>query len=309
VTRSKRIMLLVFCCGIFASISSTQTTTRRAMPSSGNPIIVFAVWPAANGPEKDANQPNVPLLDPIAVLRGGRFHDLPGFDDRDEKVRDAAYDDFEKRYFAPGSRYPFFLHGARSGNLVVKEPVGVSCISTTASVELPRLLPRDEQGLALTSPSGLGSHPDRDAAATAADRAAFLNAASSYLVSKGLQKAATASMRVIDIRSLYLGGQWTRALVGSIILRRKDALHTLFLVLTEKDGQLITSLGSYYKATDVEDGTDSVDEIFLSHFDFYNDGIDEIVTTSYYYESWDYTIYKYQDGAWKTVYHGGGGGC
>jgi len=38
-------------------------------------------------------------------------------------------------------------------------------------------------------------------------------------------------------------------------------------------------------------------------------GVDEIVTISYYYESWDYAIYKEKDGKWEKVYKGGGGGC
>lgn len=39
-----------------------------------------------------------------------------------------------------------------------------------------------------------------------------------------------------------------------------------------------------------EDGTDSKDETFVGPLDLDDDGIDEIITTSYYYESWDYTI-------------------
>jgi hypothetical protein len=69
------------------------------------------------------------------------------------------------------------------------------------------------------------------------------------------------------------------------------------------------ALSSYHRATDVEDGTDSKDETFVSHLDLDGDEIDEIVTTSYDYESRDYTIYRFQNGAWKSVYSGSGGGC
>jgi hypothetical protein len=69
------------------------------------------------------------------------------------------------------------------------------------------------------------------------------------------------------------------------------------------------ALSSYHRATDVEDGTDSKDETFVSHLDLDGDEIDEIVTTSYDCESRDYTIYRFQNGAWKSVYSGSGGGC
>ena len=305
----KRIALCFFSCCIAATCAGIPLRGQSGKSDSGGPVVVFAVWPAGAGPEKDADQPDVPLLDPIAVLKAGTFRGLPGFDSKDEKAHDAAYDRFEKRYFARGSRYPFLLRGAQRGNLTVEDPVGVSCISTTASAKLPRLLSDGEMGLALSSANARASHADLDATVTTAERAIFRDAASAYLVRKGVPKAATSGIQIADLHSLYLSAQWRRSLAGSIILRRKDALYTLFLVLTEKDGKLVPALASYHPAADVEDGTDSVDEILLSHFDFDNDGIDEIIATSYYYESWDYTIYRYRDGAWHSVYKGGGGGC
>ncbi|HXR10445.1 MAG TPA: hypothetical protein VN792_06690 [Candidatus Acidoferrales bacterium] len=81
------------------------------------------------------------------------------------------------------------------------------------------------------------------------------------------------------------------------------------MVLAGSDEKAIPALASYHHWKDVDDGTDSEYETLLSHLDVDGDGIDEIVTTSYYYESWKYTIYKFQNGAWQSVYTGSGGGC
>jgi hypothetical protein len=43
--------------------------------------------------------------------------------------------------------------------------------------------------------------------------------------------------------------------------------------------------------------------------DFDGDGVGEVIAMGSYYESNDYVIYKRQQGRWRPVYKGGGGGC
>jgi len=60
---------------------------------------------------------------------------------------------------------------------------------------------------------------------------------------------------------------------------------------------------------DTEDYVDDVVESFDEQIDLDASGNDEIITISYYYESWDYAIYRSRNGKWEKVYIGGGGGC
>jgi hypothetical protein len=47
----------------------------------------------------------------------------------------------------------------------------------------------------------------------------------------------------------------------------------------------------------------------VEHLDLNNDGFDEIITMTHYYESWDYAVYEKRNGRWQAAYKGGGGGC
>ncbi len=51
------------------------------------------------------------------------------------------------------------------------------------------------------------------------------------------------------------------------------------------------------------------DRHFVDQVDLDGDGVGEVVVMGSYYESNDYVIYKRQQGRWRPVYKGGGGGC
>jgi len=61
--------------------------------------------------------------------------------------------------------------------------------------------------------------------------------------------------------------------------------------------------------TALEDYTANVEEDYMDQLDLDKDGVDEIVTISWYYKSWDYTIDRERKGMWQKVYQGGGVGC
>ncbi len=309
--KSTRFYLLALSILVIASHGNPRSAKGQSQKIVGTAsIVAFAVWPAGDGPEFQDHKPRIPLLDPIAVYSRNGFQDLPGFDaGSDQKAYDLAFNAFEKRYFRRGSSYPYFLRGAARGSVVIREPYGVDCVSTTASVELPEPLRREERGIALNSLGGIAAHADLDSPPSAAQRMAFHDAAAAVLQTKGVSKMAIQGIKVLALHSIYLGSHWPNFLAGSAFLKQKDALYDLFIVFGQRNGRLSPAITSYHRAADVEDGTDDTQEYLLSHLDFDGDGIDEIITTRFYYESWDYTIYKFQDGAWKAVFNGSGGGC
>lgn len=132
--------------------------------------------------------------------------------------------------------------------------------------------------------------------------------AADFLTRQGLA-ASSSAIKLRNLRSTKLAEGRPDALIGSITFREKSAVHNLFLVAEYKGEQWDLAISSYHVSKDPEDGTDNVEENFIDQLDLDADGVDEIVTISGYYESWDYTIYKAQQGTWKKVYQGGGGGC
>jgi len=162
-------------------------------------------------------------LDPIAVLDAGKFHGLPGFDSKDEKASDTAFDRFESEFYRRGSLYPVFVHGAEVGTAQVTEPVGITCVSTTAAVILSRPLPHDEMGLAMESLGGRNVHEDRDPVLSQGENARFRDAAIAYFSQKGISRAAVSGTRIDGVHSVFLGTHWPSALVGSAFLRTEDA--------------------------------------------------------------------------------------
>jgi hypothetical protein len=304
-------LLIGLCC---ASLSILAPTSERAQQSGPyptvkrNPPIVFAVWPAKTGPDY-SHAPDSPLIDPIAVIDGGEFHNIPGFDSHNEKERDAADERFEANYYRAGFPLALFIHGAAAGTAKVKEAVGVSCICSTATVALSTALSRGELGLAVSEWEQPRLHPDRDRPVTLADKMRFRDAAIRFLTRKGATRSDASGVQVSGVRSIFLGRDLPNVVVGSAFLKQKIAMYELFFVMNDDGKKMEIALSSYHRATDLEDGTDSKQETFVSHLDLDGDGIDEVITTSYYYESWDYTIYRFQKGSWMAVYSGSGGGC
>jgi hypothetical protein len=298
-------------CISFSILSPTigkAQESRLKPPAKRDLPIVFAVWPAKTGPDY-SHSPDFPLIDPIAVIDAGKFRNVTGFDSNDEKERDAAYVRFEAKYYRAGFRYSLFFHGAVAGSAATRKPVGISCMSSTATVALSTPLSRGELGLAVSEWESPALHADRDLPATPAEKMRFRDASIQYLAGKGVAKVHASGIEVTGVRSVFLGRDLPNVLVGSAFLKQKTAMHELFLTLNDDGQKTKIALASYHLAKDVDDGTDSKTETFVSHLDLDGDGLDEIVTTSYYYESWDYAIYKFQDGAWKAVYSGSGGGC
>ncbi|MGB9067986.1 MAG: hypothetical protein WCC21_05405 [Candidatus Acidiferrales bacterium] len=299
-------------CGASLSIlAPTSGRAQQADPHSAvqrNLPLVFAVWPAKTGPDY-SHAPDSPLLDPIAVIDAGKFHNISGFNSQNEKESDAAEERFQMNYYRAGFPLMLFIHGAAAGTAKVVEPVGVSCISSTATAALSTPLSGGELGLAVSGWEHPVLHPDRDRPVTLANKIRFRDAAIGFLTGKGVPGPDASGVQVSGVRSIFLGRELPNVFVGSAFLKQKTAIYGMFFVMNDDRKKMEVARSSYHRATDVEDGTDSKDETYVSHLDLDGDGIDEIITTSYYYESWDYTIYRLQNGSWKAVYSGSGGGC
>jgi len=284
---------------ILAALGPDVAAAQQPVPSQ--PTVIFVVWAAEKGKEPPGS-----IIDPLVVIEGPALKKPPAFEF--QNADDPKFVEFEKNYYRAGQTYPLLTGGSARGTLTVEKPVGVSCSSMTAAVELPVVIPEHEMALAITSSGGLGLHANWRRHATPEERAAFLKLAAGYLQQNGVAETPVATM---EIESLY----WTKlhaggldSLIGDLKFKNATGIHYVFLVATKTGGDYGVALASHHVARD-EDDADVTTESFVDQLDLDNDGVDEIVTIFGYYESWEYAIYKLQNGSWQKIYQGGGGGC
>ena len=295
-TKVALLTLAILSIALYTSLVRSPTPTQQR--------VLFAVWAAQKGKKPDA-----PLLDPIVIVEGSELRKLQEYDYGKQKESDEAFERFEKIYFRQGQEYPLFFGGGKLGTVVVDKAAGISCVSRAAIVRTTVPVPNGQDALAATTVQGLGLHANWRQPATTAQRSAFLELAADFLSKRASISVTPPAIAVKNLRSTKLGVGRPDALIGSITFKEKSAAHNLFLVAVQRDAQWDIAISSYHFTKDVEDYTDDVEENFVDQLDLDNDGVDEVVTISGYYESWDYTIYKKRKGKWEKVYQGGGGGC
>jgi hypothetical protein len=135
-----------------------------------------------------------------------------------------------------------------------------------------------------------------------------LRLVSKILAGHKVQNISESSFKVDNLRSTKLSEAGPSVLIGSATLKRNTSIHQVFLVALKKNFEYAEAVSSYHFARDEDDASASVENL-VEQVDLDDDGADEIVSINTYYESWDYNIYKQENGSWKKAYQGGGGGC
>lgn len=277
------------------TISSTQ---KSEVPKDDR--ILFAVWAPQKG-----KQPDAFLLDPIARINGAALTSpLP-----EGKEAEAAWDSFQKTYFASGRSYPLLFGGSQLGSITVEKAESISCESLTATAKVSKPTPPGLDGLAVSTLQGIQTHENWRHVASEEQKSEFTRLAGEYLKAHGAEDFTLEKLKIPSLRATRLRQGGSEVLIGSVSLQEKTKVHDLFLVIQFQPGNTQTLLASYHQSKDLEDGVDRQEEKFVDQLDLDGDGTDEIATISGYYESWDYAIYREQNGEWKLVYKGGGGGC
>lgn len=281
----------------FAFTASRASTDERQ--------ILFAVWAPQRG-----KQPEAPILDPIATFDGAGVSALAEEDRKGPEPTDAQLDRFNRKYYTREKKYPLLFGGSRLGTASVLEVVGLGCVSLSATAETSMTVPNHQYSLATTSLNAIHLHDNWRQKPTHQQESDFSKAAAEALQKKGVGNVAPSSIRVQNLRATKLGEARPIALIGSIATYKTGGVgHNLFLVIEQESGGWKTLIASYHKVTDLEDNTDDVQENFVDQVDLASSDTDVIITIRGYYESWDYAVYRFENGIWKVVFEGGGGGC
>ncbi|HEX5705952.1 MAG TPA: hypothetical protein VFX96_01555 [Pyrinomonadaceae bacterium] len=274
--------------------SASQTTAAQSS-------IIFSVEKYAEGSI---------IIDPIVVVRGGRFSQPPGGMANDGTPQgQRAEEEFVREFYRPGREYRLVFGGGEAGKArVVKyeEQGGVGMVAS-ATLETPVRLGGQVDALATDSTTfGRGTGTRR--APSTEERAAAIALAQKILGQKRVPRSAVARMEVNNLTAVDTDGDGRHELIGSfIIMGGYGAEYALFLIATRGAGArlALTPALAWFK----HGGSDNTEyRSLVDVLDVDSDGVAEVFIRSTYYEAHDYSIYKRSRGAWRVVYTGAGGG-
>lgn len=293
-TRAKRAgFALILLASLFARPEAAQTPTRRTTAAGGT--VVFAVS------KTDAGA----TMEPVVIYRGGAFLKPP------IEASEAATGAFIKEYFRAGRQYPLLFGGGEAGSVTVQKYAEQGCVGLNAEVALQTgaRLGGQVQALAVSSPQ-LAHEPTSRRAPTDAERAKALELARTAYAKNGVGASLVKRMEVENLTATDLDRDGRAEMVGNFRVRRGEgddfSAHTLFIIFEPEGDGFKAALIWYHRGG--QEGSEE-GRAFVDQLDLDGDGVAEVVAAGSYYESNDYIIYKKQQGRWREVYRGGGGGC
>lgn len=292
-TRLPVFALPLLVCSLFVCArTGARQKPAGAGAAQGGGAVVLAVSKSDSGV----------TAEPVVVYRNGAYV-APPIDS------DTGTNSFVGEYFRPGRKYRIVSGGGDAGTLTIVKYQEPGCVGLVAdaTAETPARLGGRVQVLA-TDSQALGRGPASRRAPTDAERAGAVELARAAYAKNGVGAALAAKLEVVNLTATDLDRDGKFELVGSFLVEKKDAAptsYTLFLIMEPDAGGFKEAWEWFHKGN--EDAYE--DRRFVDQLDFDGDGVGEVIAAGSYYESNDYVIYKRQQGRWRPVYKGGGGGC
>jgi hypothetical protein len=288
-----RTLRLTFALSLLLS-SSAAPSARQKPAHSTTPerTVVFAV---------EKYESNV-MIEPAFIYSRGAFVKPP---------IDTPAESFTREYFRAGRRYRLLSGGGDAGSVTVRKYLEPGCVGLVAeaAAETPTRLGGRVQALATDSET-LGRAPSSRRAPTEGERARAVELARAAYAKNGAPASLVGAMQVVNLTATDLDRDGKFELVGSFLVEKKtgDAAsdaYTLFLIIEPQGDSHRTAWEWFHHGFEGE----YADRHFVDQLDLDGDGVGEVVAEGTYYESNDYVVYKRQQGRWRPVYQGGGGGC
>ena len=218
---------------------------------------------------------------------------------------------FAREYFRAGRKYRLLSGGGDAGSVTVRKYLEPGCVGLVAeaTAETQARLGGRVQALATDSET-VGRASASRRAPTEGERARSLELARAAYAKNRTPSALVAGMQVVNLTATDLDRDGKFELAGSFLVEKKaggsavDA-YTLFLIIEPQGDTYRTAWEWFHHGFEAE----YADRHFVDQLDLDGDGVGEVVVEGTYYESNDYVVYKREQGRWRPVYQGGGGGC
>jgi len=288
--RATKPYILIITILLAASLGFGQ---KRPTSSPNRDTVIFAVEKYDTGES---------IIEPVAMRRGNSFLPPPSGDEGDE-----ASTKFTANYFKSGARYRMLSGGGEAGWITVKERMEPGCVDLRASVTINTIAEIGNEVMALATDSdSLGQKEISRRAATEEERATIVKMAQRLFRQKGVVASLIKDMKASHLSAVDTNRDTLFELIGTFEIIKDETAYSLFII-AEPEGLSYKTAFNLYKKSSSEADIES--ERLVDALDLDGDGIMEIVGQHFYYESYDFVIYKKQKGQWQSIYRGGGGGC
>ncbi|MCA1634642.1 MAG: hypothetical protein LC802_13355 [Acidobacteria bacterium] len=295
-----RYLAALVLCLTFSALPATGSRAQTKAPRAGasKEAVVFAVR------KYDA----AVQMEPVVIIKRGVFV-KPPVDEGDVAGGDieAQSKRFINEYFRAGRKYRLLFGGGEAGSVTVQKYLEPGCTGMNAEVtaETQARLGGEVQALAVSSETmGRGTSSRR--APTEAERSAALELARGAFARNGVPAALVRKMETLNLTASDLERDGKTDLIGSFRVVGPDYTnYALFMFFEPAGDKFKPALTWYHKGAEAT----AADRRLVDQIDLDGDGVAEVITEGHYYESNDYIIYKKQQGRWRSVYQGGGGGC
>lgn len=301
---AKNISLLLLAAFFIPSAISAQTGARTQTARAGasaNQFVLFSVKKYERGTQ----------IEPVVIVRRGSLISPPVTETDVPGGRfDAVSKKFIADYFRAGRRLRIIAGGGDAGTATVLKYIEPGCVGMQADVTVQTGVKLGGQVQALATDSEtLARRESVRRAPTEAERESALELARAAFTRAGVGPALLKKMEVVNLTAVDLDRDGKIEMIGGFRVDRSTEqtadFNTLFIIFEPE--------GTGFKPSLVwsnRGGEESYQERRLvDYVDIDGDGTAEVIAEATYYESNDYVIYKKQQGRWRSIYQGGGGGC
>lgn len=212
--------------------------------------------------------------------------------------------------YRPGERLPVFVAGGKAGDVTVKKVAQFQCDSSAALVSPDQGFHLRKNAIALASNArSIRPHANYQRHPDLRERKYAVQLAMNEFQKHGVPEGMAGAVKIDQLVVTKIDDGNSQFLIGSLSLRTKSALHEAFLIGKIGASSATVELVQYNKSTDLTEGTDGEDYIFVGQLDLDGGGVDEVVVELRGYEDEEFDIYKRHNGSWSEVHEGGEGGC
>jgi hypothetical protein len=222
--------------------------------------------------------------------------------------------EFAARYYRPGRTYRVLATGAEIGAARVERETSLGCVSLAARVTVtPPRSKRDWHRLRLLAIGSMHVVPRKAFSRnlTLSEEDAIWSLAEHELRARGVRASLFQDMEGGYFIAADLNRDGRRDLIGSFQApdpKTHNAHHLFLIALGDDAGGYRSEYVWYYREGRNDSSIRTMN--LVDSLDLDEDGTDEVITSTQYYETNDYQILKRgRNGKWTIVYSGGGSGC
>ena len=242
-------------------------------------------------------------FEPVVQVQGGKL------------IAPQADEAFIKAYLQDRI-YPLYRHGQLVGRVEATGVVPMGCSALQSGARLQVSVPLTDaaysaQGLRylLATSALLVDAPLNGPVLTNQERDLLVRTALERLKSLGLSQASLKRVQLTDAARINIAERPT--LIGTMSALADSVSNpgaTVFVILQQEGAAWKLVYSAPKRFTDIY-GQDFAGQSFRDAVDLDRDGTPELILEQIGNEVYQYEILKRQDGEWRTIYTGGGGGC